>query len=109
MKSLKFAPHLVEKILSGEKFSTFRLFDDKNMTLGDDLVFINKENGEEFGSAKITALKTKTLGTLTEDDWIGTDKYPSEEEMYKDFRKYYGDKVNENTEVKIIRFNFKPI
>lgn len=109
MKSLKFSPHLVEKILSGEKFSTFRLFDDKNLTLEDDLIFINKENNEEFGKAKITDLKMKTLGTLSEDDWIGHEKYHSEEEMYNDFRKYYGDKVNKNTEVKIISFDFKPM
>ena len=108
MKPLKFAPQLVEKILSGEKVSTFRLFDDKDLAFGDELTLINKETSETFGTAKITGLKIKTLGTLTNDDWIGHEKYPSEEEMYNDFKKYYGDKVDENTEVKIINFDFKP-
>ncbi len=107
MKTLKFMPHLVEKILSGEKTSTWRLFDDKDLQAGDDLVFINKETGEEFGKAKITSVKTRTLGTLTDEDWIGHEKFPSEQEMYKSYQTYYGDKVNENSEVKILIFDFR--
>ncbi|MDD2657645.1 MAG: NUDIX domain-containing protein [Candidatus Pacebacteria bacterium] len=106
MKTLKFAPHLVEKILSGEKNSTWRLFDDKNLQEGDELIFINKETGEQFGTAKITSLKTKTLGTLTDDDRAGHEKYASDNEMYASYKKYYGDKVDENSEVKILTFDF---
>jgi hypothetical protein len=105
MPTLKFAPHLVAQILSGEKTFTWRLFDDKNLKEGDKLAFINKETGEQFGTAKITKLVTRTLSTLTEEDWTGHQRYSSEEEMYKTFRGYYGDKVDENTEVKIISFD----
>ncbi len=107
MKPLKFAPHLVEKITSGEKTSTWRLFDDKNLKVRDELIFINKDTNEEFGTAIITGLKIKTLGTVTDDDFAIHERYSSDEEMYSNFRKYYGDKVNENTEVKIIAFDFK--
>ena len=106
MKPLKFATNLVEKILTGEKVSTWRLFDDKDLTLGDELVFINKETSDEFGTAKIIGLKIKTLGTLNDEDWIGHDRYSSDEEMYTNFRKFYGDNVNKDTEVKIINFDF---
>ena len=106
MKTLKFMPELVAKILSGEKTSTWRLFDDKNLQVGDELVFINKETGEGFGSAKIVSLKVKTLGTLSERDWIGHERFNSENEMYATYRKYYGDKVGKDTEVKIISFDF---
>ncbi len=34
MKTLKFKPHLVAQILAGTKTSTWRLFDDKNITGG---------------------------------------------------------------------------
>lgn len=34
-KTLKFTPELSAKILSGEKTSTWRLFDDKNLQKGD--------------------------------------------------------------------------
>lgn len=107
MKTLKFTPQLVDKILSGEKTSTWRLFDDKDLTVGDKLIFINKETLKEFGEAVITSLKIKTLITLTDDDWIGHEKFSSEEEMYESYKKYYGDKVNKDSEVKILTFSFK--
>lgn len=82
MKTLKFTPELTQKILAGEKTSTWRLFDDKNLQIGDRLIFINKRTGDEFGEAVIKTLKVKTLGTLTDEDWIGHEKFDSEEEMY---------------------------
>jgi len=108
MKTLKFVPELVERILKGKKSSTWRLFDEKNLHLGDDLLFINKESGEEFGTAKITNLKTKTLGSLEESDWEGHEKFESEEKMYDTYRYYYGDQVGPDTEVKIINSDFTP-
>lgn len=38
MKTLKFAPHLVPLVLSVEKISIWRLFDEKNLTDGDKLI-----------------------------------------------------------------------
>lgn len=107
MKTLKFAPHLVHKILSGEKTTTWRLFDDKDLQEGDELVFINKETSEEFGKAVITSAKQKTLGTLTADDWLGHENFASEEEMYAMYEKYYGENVDRTTEVKILTFDFR--
>lgn len=106
MKTLKFKPELVAKILSGEKTSTWRLFDEKDLKVGDEIEFINKDTMDTFGNAKITSLYAKTLGTLTEEDWMGHEKFPSEEDMYKTYRRYYGDKVNKDSEVKILTFNF---
>jgi hypothetical protein len=104
MKTLKFAPNLISSIINGEKTSTWRLFDDKNLRQGDTLLFINTENGEQFGTGSITSVVTKTLGALDDSDFVGHERYSSLEEMYSNFRKYYGDRVNENTEVKIVRF-----
>ncbi len=109
MKTLKFEPHLVQKILKGEKTSTWRLFDDKDLQEKDELIFINKETGEQFGTATITSLKVKTLGTLTDDDWVGHERFENNEEMYAAYKKYYGDKVNPDSEVKILTFTFKPL
>ncbi len=107
MKSLKFKPHLAEQILLGKKSSTWRLFDDKDLKEGDELLFINSETGKEFGTAKITGVKVKTLGTLSDEDWEGHERYESEEKMYEDYRGYYGDKVSKDSELKIISFEFK--
>ncbi|MEZ4200695.1 MAG: ASCH domain-containing protein [Candidatus Paceibacterota bacterium] len=108
MKTLKFTPELTEKILTGEKTSTWRLFDDKDLQGGDELIFVNKETGKAFGTATIINLYTKTLGTLEDKDWEGHERFASEEEMYATYRTYYGDKVNSNSEVKVITFVFKP-
>ncbi len=109
MKTLKFYPHLVKQIIEGDKTSTWRLFDDKDLQVNDVLTFINKETGEVFGSATLTSLKVKTLGTLEESDWLGHEKFASDEEMYETYRNYYGDKVNPDSEVKILTFDFKPL
>ncbi len=106
MKTLKFTPELCAQILAGTKTSTWRLFDDKDLTVGDELTFINKQTLESFGTGEITQLYTKTLGTLEESDWIGHERFASEEVMYETYRKYYGDKVSPDTEVKIIHFTF---
>ena len=108
MKTLKLAPELVRKILSGEKTSTWRLFDDKDLQEGDVLLFLNKKDGEEFGTAKVTALSIKTLGTLTDSDWEGHERFESEEKMYETYRSYYGDAVSKGSEVKILSFEFTP-
>ncbi len=73
--------------------------------MGDELIFVNKETGEEFGEAKITDMKIKTLGTLDSSD-MQEHEYASEDEMYENFRKHYGDRVNKDSELKIIFFEF---
>ena len=107
MKTIKFRPYLIDKILSGEKKSTWRLFDDKDLKKGDEVIFLNWETKEPFGTATITSVKTKTLGSLTDADWVGHEKFSSEKEMYATYRKYYGDKVDKNSEVKILTFDFR--
>lgn len=74
--------------------------------MGDELQFINKETGVCFGEGKIANLNTKTLGTLDESDWIEHERFLSEEVMYETYRSYYGDKVNPDSEVKIVHFIF---
>ncbi len=107
MKTLKFKPQLVEKILAGTKTSTWRLFDDKDIQVGDIIDVFNKDNGDQFGVVTITRVRVKTLGTLEESDWEGHDRYESDEAMYTEFRQYYGDSVGPDTEVKLIDFTFE--
>lgn len=107
MKRLKFKPHLCEQILIGEKTSTWRLFDDKDLAIGDIIEFINKDTLQSFGTGEIISLKIKTLGTLEESDWDGHERFASEEVLYETYRSYYGPEVGLDTEVKIINFTFK--
>jgi hypothetical protein len=108
MKTLKFKPELCALLLSGEKTTTWRLFDDKDLQEGDELEFINKETLKVFGTGKIVKLKVKTLGGLTDADWAGHEKFSSEKEMYETYQGYYGETVGPDTEVKIINYSFVP-
>lgn len=104
MKTLKFRHHLVSKILDGSKTTTWRLFDDKNLQVGDKLKFLDWETGEKFAEAEITKIKEKRLGGIEEKDFNGHEKYEGKETMLNHYKKYYGDKVTLNTSIKMINF-----
>jgi len=106
-KTLKFRPHLCDQIMSGEKTATWRLLDDKDLTVGDGIHFMNSETQEVFGFGLRAAIKTKTLGTIGEADWDGHERYPSQDAMYAEYKNYYGDTVGPETELKIIDFTLK--
>ena len=82
MKTLKFAPDLVPLILNGSKTSTWKLFDDKDLTEGDELSLVNKESGEEFAKVKVTSIKQTTLGELTDQAREGHEPFESDEQAY---------------------------
>lgn len=103
-KTLKFAPHLVPLVISGEKITTWRLFDDKDLQKGDHLTFINKETSKEFAQAVIIEVLEKELGKVTETDYDGHERFQSKEKMFETYRNYYGSKVTPNSILKIVRF-----
>lgn len=103
-KTIKFKSHLAELVAKGEKNTTWRLFDDKDLSEGDVVDLIVKETGQVFAQAELTKVWEKTLGTLDDADWEGHERFASEEEMYKTYKGYYGDRVDKDTVVKIIQF-----
>jgi hypothetical protein len=107
MKTVKFRSHLIPQILSGEKVSTWRLFDDKNLSINDEIIMQEWGTGKDFGKAVITKVEEKKLKDLQDSDFEGHEKYESEEKMYETYRKYYGDKVTSDTVVKMIDFELK--
>ncbi len=106
-KTLKFRDSLASLILGGEKTTTWRLFDDKNLQEGDLLNFQVSETGKDFTKAKIIEIKEKRLGEITEEDYEGHEKFENQEDMINQFKKYYGDKVSKESVVKIIKFNLE--
>lgn len=107
MKTIKFTTSLAEMILAGEKTATWRLFDDKDLADGDELEFVNKETGEVFGRAIVVRVYTKPIGQVNEDDYSGHERYASHSAMLDELRKYYGDTVDDSTELKIVRFQMR--
>lgn len=104
MKILKFRDNLVKKILNGSKTVTYRLFDDKNLQMGDSLEFIDYETGKKFAEAQIIGVRKKKLSEIKKKDFEGNEKYESNEKMLRHFKSHYGERVTINTTVKIINF-----
>ena len=102
-KTIKFTPELTDLIKQGKKTTTWRLFDDKNLSEGDSIILATRD-GEKitnFGIAKIKKVYLRTLNTLKPEDYIGHEPV---KDPISEYRKYYGDKVNLDTEVKVIQF-----
>lgn len=108
MKTIKFHPKLVDLILEGNKTTTWRLWDDKNLSVGDEISFLDSYTKNEFAQAIIINVKETAFADMAEEDKEGHEKYSSEEQMYKILSSYYNGKiVNKNTKVKIIKFKLK--
>jgi len=104
MKTLKFRESLSKLILQGDKNTTWRLFDEKDLSVGDIVSFVVSETKKPFVKAKLVKVKETTFGELTDDDCNGHEKFSSNEKMYKVYSQYYEHPVDENTPVKIIKF-----
>lgn len=104
MKSLKFRKYLSELILKGEKTTTWRIFDDKDIQVDDELSCLVWETKEEFAKAKVVFVREVPFKDLTQEDLEGHEKFSSDKEMYETYSKYYNQEVTENTIVKIIKF-----
>lgn len=91
--------------MEGRKTTTWRLFDDKDLSVGDEVAFVNSDTGGEFAKARITKVREKKLGEIEDSDYGGHDeRYNSQEEMLQHYKGYYGDKVNLDTIIKIVSF-----
>ena len=104
MKSLKFRKNLSELILKGEKTTTWRIFDDKDIQMDDELVLLVWETKKEFAKAKVIAVREVRFKELTKEDLEGHEKFSSDKEMYETYSEYYNQPVTEDTIVKIIKF-----
>ncbi len=100
-KTLKFRSYLKEPILDGTKKVTWRLFDDKNLMIGDHLEFIEWETDNKFAEAEIINVREKKLNELQESDFTGHEKIDNPLVHY---RELYGEKVMPDTIIKIITF-----
>jgi hypothetical protein len=107
MKTLKFRHQLAEEILIGRKTVTWRLFDDKDLKVGDKIELLYWETKEKFADAEIIEVREKRLGNIEEKDFEGHEKFESREEMLETYRKYYGDVVDWDTCIKIIKFRLR--
>lgn len=104
-KTLKFRAFKADMILKGEKTSSLRLFDDKDLKAGDELELINWDTKKIFGKAKVTEVIEKKLGEIADNDLAGHE--PLEGGAVENLKKYYGEKVSPETTGKIVRFKLE--
>ncbi|OGN03341.1 MAG: hypothetical protein A2651_02555 [Candidatus Yanofskybacteria bacterium RIFCSPHIGHO2_01_FULL_42_12] len=103
MKTLKFKHDFVKEILAGRKITTWRLFDDKNLQVGDEIELIDANTGIAFKDAVIISVEEKKIKDLTDEE-LKKHEYASRDAMIESHKNYYGDKVDLTTTVKIITF-----
>ncbi len=114
MKTLKFDHHRAQKIAAGEQNATWRLYDDKNLSVDDEIRIVDKVNPDipdtwqVIGHARVNEVVEKRLGDVTPEDMKGHEVFGSDDEMLAKYRSYYGDRVTLDTPVKIIYFDFTP-
>ncbi len=104
-KTLKFRSFKADMILKGEKTSSLRLFDDKDLEEGDEPELINWETKKMFDKAKIEEIKKKKLSEIGEEDLLGHESF--KDGIVEALKRYYGDKVSPETTGKIVRFKLK--
>jgi len=94
-KTLKFKGHFVEAILNHDKITTTRLDDNKDLSVGDMVDFVNSETNERFAAGKITGIKIITFAEMVED---AKDK----QGMYDQYKFYYNREIAPKDQVKVI-------
>ncbi len=112
MKSLKLDHQLAQDVLSGVKTSTWRVNDDKDLHVNDQINLIDKIDPVDpatwvsIGTAIITTILEKQLGAVTKADMDGHEAYTSIDAIVKEYQGYYGPQVSAETPVKIVRFRY---
>ena len=101
-KQLRFAEPLPNLILSGQKDTTWRINDDKEISTWDKLSLCYN-NKQEFAQAEVIRVKETTFQNLTHEDKEWHEKFSSNKEMIKTYAKYYNIEVELKTKVKVIK------
>lgn len=106
MKTIKFREKLAKEILNRKRTSTWRLFDDKNISIGDKVSLVIWETGEEFAKAIVTNVKEISFGELKEKDWK-SHGFSSKKKMLETYSIYYRQEIDYNNKIKVIKFKLE--
>ena len=113
MKKLKLDHRSAQLVLQGKLHTTWRLFDDKDLTVGETVELVDKvepdhpQTWSKIGFATIRSIVEKPFKDIRSQDMEGIDISMSLEDAIEHYRKYYGQNVDDDTIVKILRFDFE--
>jgi ribonuclease HI len=114
MKTLKFNHKDAQQVLEGQKTTTWRLYDDKDLSVNDEIKFIDKlepgnpQTWKVIGKALVTEVREKKLKYVTKGDMEGHAVFSSPDEVLNYYKDIYGERVTPDTIVKIVFFKFTP-
>jgi ribonuclease HI len=112
MKTLKLDHALAKLVQNGGTTSTWRIYDDKDVKVNDNIELVDKvdpgdpSSWKTIGLARVDMVTEKRLGEVTRADFSSHEEFPSREEMLRAYQKYYGPQVTFETPVKMIHFTF---
>jgi ribonuclease HI len=110
MKQIKFNHTFAELIRQGKKTATFRMYDDKDLSVDDRVELLDKVDPKRpatwisIGFGRIDSIVEKRLSAVTEDDLHECEQFDTREKMLATYRKYYGEQVTIDAPIKVIRF-----
>ncbi len=111
MKKLKLNHAAADLIIKNKLRSTWRLYDDKDLSVNDTVELIDKVSKDPttwqvIGTATITSIIEKRLGEVLQANSLECD---IQTVSLKQLQMYYGTNVTVNTIVKIVSFSFSPL
>ncbi|HEV2403533.1 MAG TPA: reverse transcriptase-like protein [Candidatus Saccharimonadales bacterium] len=115
MKQLKFNHKLAELIRRGKKTATFRMYDDKDLSVNDTVELLDKVITDKpatwvpIGEVRIDSVIEKRLSDLSEEDLERYEGFKSRDQMLRQYKEYYGDRVTLDTPIKVIHFTMLPL
>ncbi len=98
MKTLKFGSKQIQPILDGKINETWRINDEKNISVDDEIEFVDKRSGKAFGRGIVNQVNILRYGDIDGED----------EEIIQTLQKYYGKSIDPKIHVKFITFSFTP-
>lgn len=113
MKTLKFEHGQAQLIAEGQLRTTWRLYDDKDLSVDDEIRVVDKadpkntDTWQVVGHAKVNQVVEKRLGDVTPED-MQAHGFTSLDEVLAKYQGYYGERVTPDDPVKIIYFDFTP-
>jgi ribonuclease HI len=106
MKNLKFTPDQIPEIEIGNINTTIRLFDDKNLEVGDFIQFVNSETGGNFGYGIIEQVTQKRLSSLETIEKRFAKVCQNDRELLVTLHEFYGPNVTLDTVARVVRFAY---
>lgn len=108
MKTLKLNHKEAQEILSGRR-TTWRLYDDKDLSVNDTVQLIDKVIADDpaswniIGTAQVTKIVQKQLGDITQTE-LKKEGYKSIQSLIDTHARFYGRQVLDLTPLKVVHF-----